>query len=42
MEEVLKALEADGDFDEPFADGSDEEFECLQEGKEKFGEQMLE
>ena len=29
MEEVLKALEADGDFDEPFANGSDEEFECL-------------
>ena len=27
--EVLKALEADGDFDEPFADGSDEVFECL-------------
>ena len=35
MEEVLKALEADGDFDEPFADRSAEEFECLQEGKEK-------
>ena len=27
VEEVLKALEADGNFDEPFADESDEEFE---------------
>ena len=32
MEEILNALEADEDFDEPFADGSDE-FDCLQEGK---------
>ena len=33
MEEIPNALEADEDFDEPFADGSDEEFDCLQEGK---------
>ena len=33
MEEILNVLEADEDFDEPFADGSDEEFDCLQEGK---------
>ena len=33
MEEILNALEADEDFDVPFADGSDEEFDCLQEGK---------
>ena len=33
MEEILNALEADEDFDEPFADGSGEEFDCLQEGK---------
>ena len=41
MEEVLKALEADGDFDEPFADGSDEEFEFLQEGKENLVNECL-
>ena len=29
MEEILNALEADEDFDEPFADRSDEEFDCL-------------
>ena len=29
----LQRLEADEDFDESFADGSDEEFDCLQEGK---------
>ena len=33
MEEILNVLEADEDFDEPFADGSDEEFDCLQEVK---------
>ena len=33
MEEIFNALESDEDFDEPFADGSDEEFDCLQEGK---------
>ena len=33
VEEILNALEADEDFDEDFADGSDEEFDCLQEGK---------
>ena len=33
MEEILNALEANEDFDEPFADGSDEEFDFLQEGK---------
>ena len=33
MEEILNALEADEDFDEHFADGSDEEFDCLQEDK---------
>ena len=33
MEEILNGLEADEDFDEPFADGSNEEFACLQEGK---------
>ena len=33
VEEILNALEADGDLDEPFADASDEEFDCLQEGK---------
>ena len=30
---VEEILNADEDFDEPFADGSDEEFDCLQEGK---------
>ena len=33
MEDILNALEADGDFDKPFAGGSDEEFDYLQEGK---------
>ena len=33
MQEILNALEADEDFDESFADGSDEEFDCMQEGK---------
>ena len=33
MEEILNALESDEDFDEPFADGSVEEFDFLQEGK---------
>ena len=33
MEEILNALETDEDFGETFADGSDEEFDCLQEGK---------
>ena len=33
MEEILNALEAHEDFDESFADESDEEFDCLQEGK---------
>ena len=33
MEEILNVLEADEDFDEPFADDSDEEFDGLQEGK---------
>ena len=32
VEEILNALKADKDFDEPFADGSDEEFEELQAG----------
>ena len=32
MEEILNAMEADEDLGEPFADGSDEEFDCLQEG----------
>ena len=33
MEEILNAMEADEDFDELFADGSDEEFDSLLEGK---------
>ena len=33
VEEILNALEADEDFDEPFADENDEEFDCLLEGK---------
>ena len=41
VEEVFKALEADGDFDEPFADGSYEEFECLKDGKENLVNKCL-